>query len=208
MMLIAFPISLTHACLLAFRLHRPRAQEEKLQEVSTVQRQIVDLLLGDHLAYGGRVRVEGHRFRLDLDRLLEPSGLQVQVDPDHLVDAQAYAGPLRGPETLELGGHRVDADGQERNRVVAARVGRGRAGQTREVAVDGDADSGHDRARGVLDRPRDLAGGGLCPQGAGGAEQGEHRSQQSNFPHGELSPQNGILRSGNEGSGRNSHDRD
>ena len=165
MMLIALPDALPHRPLLAVGLHRARAQEQQRQEVPPVERQVRDLLLGDDLADGRRLGVEGDRARLHLDHLRQPSRLQIQVDADDLIDDQADAGPLGGTEALQRRRHRIDADGQERDHVVAVLPGDGLALRAGQLARDRDRRPGHHRPGGVLDGTGDLAGGGLRARG-------------------------------------------
>ena len=58
---------------------------------------------------------------LHLDGLGLGARRQRQVDAGDLVDVEPDARLLGDAEARELGAHRVDADGQERERVVAAR---------------------------------------------------------------------------------------
>ena len=121
---------------------------------------------------------------LHLDGLGPGAHGERQVDAGDLVDVEPDARLLGDAEARELGAHRVDAGGQERERVVAARIRRARARQARQVAVNGDARSRHHRAGRILDGAGDLARGRLCPGRICHREQGKHGTQQQrSFSH-------------------------
>ena len=89
-MLMALPTPCRMAPCSPPRLYGTRAEEEQLQEVSAVERQLGDLLLRNRVADGGTGRIECHRARLHFDGLGHVAGLQHHVNALNLIDRQRH----------------------------------------------------------------------------------------------------------------------
>ena len=123
--------ALAHVALLAVGLDGARAQEQQLEEVAAIQRQLGDLLFGDGLADAGAAGVEGDGVRLDFDRLGDVARLELQIDALDLIDVELDVGAQRDLEACLLGGDNIVADGQQRHDVVSLVVGRRRCASGR-----------------------------------------------------------------------------
>jgi hypothetical protein len=66
-------------------LNGARTQEKELQKIAPVQRQFVNLPLGDHLTHRGIFRIHGDRRRLHVDGFSDFAHGKFQIDADHLI---------------------------------------------------------------------------------------------------------------------------
>ena len=81
-----------HAALLAVDGYRAITKEQQAQKISPVERQVIDLLLADHLSHGGALTVclDGRRF--DVHGLAHFADLQIHIDTDHLIHVELDVG--------------------------------------------------------------------------------------------------------------------
>ena len=157
------PGALTHNALLAAGLNGTIAEKQKLQEVSTVQRQFRNLPLSHCRPYRRRLRVDRCRGRLHVDGLRHLPHRQFQIDADDLSNVERNVGALGGTEALLLRGHGVHPNRQKRKHIVA-RSARGSPASLVCLRVgQSDLGSSHHSSARVLHGARDLAGGRLCP---------------------------------------------
>ena len=82
--------ALPHAALFACRFHRAGAEEQQLQEVAAVERQLGDLLLGNGVSDRGAAGVEHERVRLDFDASRRRCRREHHVDTLDLVDRERH----------------------------------------------------------------------------------------------------------------------
>ena len=170
--------ALPHPRLLAGGFHRPGTEEQQLQKVPAVQRQLGDLLLGNCVADGRACRVERQRRRCHFDSFGNVAGFQPQVDALNLIDAERHTGADGHLEARLLCGHDVHADWQQRNDEVANICTCCLAGQTRLLVGDDDLDLRHHGPGRIFDRAGNLARRGLRARWSGRAEQrGKHRGE-------------------------------
>ena len=165
--------ALPHATLLAGRLDGAGAEEQQLQEVPAVERQVGDLLLGDGVPDRGAAGVEHLRARLHVHRLRDVAGIEHDVDALDLVDRERH---VRGDGELETGlltGDHVGADGEQGDDVVAVGPGLRLTGETGLLIGHGHLHVGHDGAGRVAHGPGDLTGGRLG--GRRGGQAHDHR---------------------------------
>jgi hypothetical protein len=153
--------ALPHPALLARGLDGAGAEEEQLQEVAPIERELGHLLLGDRLADRRAAGVEGERARLHFDRLRDRPWIQGEVQSLDLVDGERHIRQDGGLEPRLLGGHQIHANRQERNDVVAIRSGLGLTIQTGLLVGHDDFHAGHHSPARVTHRSRDLSSCGL-----------------------------------------------
>jgi hypothetical protein len=179
--------ALPHGSLLASGLDRSSTEEQELQEIAAVQRQLGDLPLGDRLAHGRIRRIEGEHVRLHLDGLRHIAKREHHVDALNLVDGQRQ---VRVDGRLEPGlltRDDVGSDREQRNDVVATAAGPGLAREAGQLIGDDDFHAGHHGTRRIAHRPGNLAGRGLAPAGCVHAQERRQRgaglSQERSTSH-------------------------
>ena len=92
MMLIALPTPWRIAACSPSVSTAPGAEEQQLEEVAAVQRQLRDLPLADDLSDRRRLGIECRGIRPHLDPLADVARLELQIDALHLVDVQLNVG--------------------------------------------------------------------------------------------------------------------
>ena len=170
---------LPHAALLASDFNRSGAEEQQLEKVAAVERQVRDLLFGDDVADRRRLRVDGGRVGRHFHPLGNIAGLELEVHALNLVHVELDVRENRQLEPRLLGGDDVCASRQERHDIGAVVASRCFARESGLRVGNDDFDLRHDAAARVLHRPKNLAGGGL---GAGCTRQQEHRHDRSDDP--------------------------
>jgi hypothetical protein len=167
--------ALPHGALFALRLDGTVAEEQQLEEVAAVQRQLGDLPLGDDVADAGGLGVERNRPPDHLHAFGECTELHDHVDAKHLVDLELVGGRDSELEAVLLRRDHVGADRELRHRVGAPVAARGLTSQARQRVGDFDANPGDGCPRRVSDRPGDLPG---CRLG-GGRKRRSHEQHQN-----------------------------
>lgn len=132
----------------------------QLDEVTSVERQILHLSFLDHAAEHGRLGFEQRCGPLDHDGLAA-ADRQSQVNLRPLIDLQLHTRPLDPAEAGRFGGERVGTGLQRREDVVALVPGRGRAADAGGLVGQRDRDTGHDAAGTIPDRADQVGGADL-----------------------------------------------
>ena len=166
---------LAHVALFAVGLDRAGAEEQQLEEVAAVQRQLRDLLLGDDLADGGGVGVDRRGIGFDFDPFGDVACGQLEVDALDLIDVQLHVGMHGELEPGLLRGDDIDADREQWNRERALVVRERLALEPGVLVADRDLDLGHHRARGIAHDAGDLPGGCLGSRRTGEPEHDDQR---------------------------------
>ena len=126
-------------------------QHREVHVVPAVERQVRHALLVDHTAQRAAGRVDERRLPADHDFLLGHCAyFQRGIHDQFLRYLENQAALHLAPESDEFNSHRVMTHGQCGRPKGAVLAGRDCARQARLFVKDGDAGTGHDRARGVF----------------------------------------------------------
>src|SRR4029450_6779198 len=136
--------------------------QREVVRIARDQRQVVDLQIAHRVTDVDSRQVQRRDvLRADRDRFADGAYRQRRVDGRGVADRQLDAGLLEFLEALELGGHAITAERQQRRAVQTLLVGDDGAFGSRVEVDDGDGDAGQHAARCVGDGAFDGAVGRL-----------------------------------------------
>ena len=113
-------------------------QQRQIEKIPPVQRQIHNVVVGNHAAHRGGLQLDGRHLRAHRHLVAHVADFQHQVDARLFADGKHDAGLAQFLEARGRGLDLVFARGQRRNHVIALPVCFHRAGHAGEDAPSGD----------------------------------------------------------------------
>ena len=163
----------------ASRFDRRAGENNQIRDLSSLQRELDDALLIDHLADARAADVDERGGRFDGDRLFEIPDAERGVDGRRRADLQDESGLHVGAETLQRDLQPVWTGGKIRDHVIASGIGDDTAREGRVGLRGGDRDAWKDGAAFIGDAAVELRGG-LRPDGRAGQQ--EHDRTNRHVP--------------------------
>ena len=157
--------------------HHARHGAREAHEVSTVERQLPDLLFADGRAELGRRGLDERRDADDGHGFGDGADLELHGEAEALINAEADAWDGDRLEPLKLGQERVGAGGKRWCRELAGRVGDDDSRAAGFGVSQGDGCAGKDPARIVGDGSEDRPGHRLRCQQPREQDRHDHKSQ-------------------------------
>ena len=136
--------------------HDPRDEEGEIHEIAAVQRQVLDLLVHDHIALDrALLQIDGWRRGRDRHGLGQRADLELCVETQMLAGLQFEIRTHKAPKSFRRDREVVRAGNQAQNRVIPGFVGSRFRDDPGIDVGDRHAGAGYDRVGRIRDHPCD-----------------------------------------------------